>query len=51
MYKLEYLNDQGDWIFHGNYKNEDNAALNAEQKQARGYRTRITNQGKVVREG
>lgn len=48
MYRVEYLNDNGDWIFHGNYSNEDNADRNAEQKQARGYQTRIIHQGKIV---
>jgi hypothetical protein len=51
MYKLEYLNDNGDWIHGGFYKNKENAVFNAEVKERGGYKTRVIYQGQIVREG
>jgi len=50
MYKVEYLNESIGWIYGGCYKNIENAEVNAEVKTQSGYKSRIIQNGKVIKE-
>ena len=50
-YKVEYLNDRGDWILKSWHKNRDNAVIVADVCEDAGRKTRIIHDGKIIREG
>ena len=51
VYKVGYWNDQGDWITKSRHNNQVNAEIMADVVEKSGYRTRMTHQGKIVKEG
>ena len=48
MYKVEWLNYQGDWIHNSWHKNLENAEANAEVR-AKKCVTRILRQGQIIK--
>jgi hypothetical protein len=50
MFKVEFLNDRGDWIHSSFHKNQENADISAEEMEDKGYQTRVLYCGKIVRE-
>jgi hypothetical protein len=47
QYKVEYLNDNQDWILNSFHTNYENAVINAEVR-ARNYTARVIREGKIV---
>jgi len=47
QYRVEYLNDNGDWIKYSLHSNKDNAIINAEVR-ARQYTARVVFEGKII---
>ena len=50
-YRVEYLNDHGDWIVSSRHQNQSSAIVNAEVKAQAGRSVRIVHDGKIVWEG
>jgi hypothetical protein len=48
VYKVEYLNEFGDWIYSSWHKNKDHAIVNAEVKSSSGFRSRIIHHGQII---
>jgi hypothetical protein len=48
MYKVEWLNPQGDWILNSWHKNKENAEANAQVRAKSGYTSRIIHEGKII---
>jgi hypothetical protein len=51
QFKVEYLNDHGDWVLKSWHKGEDKAEIVASVCQEAGYKTRIVHEGKIIRSG
>lgn len=47
MYKVEYCNDNGDWVLYSWHRNKENAFINAEVK-AKQYASRVIFEGKII---
>lgn len=48
MYKVEYLNEFGEWIYSSWHKNKDHAFINAEVKRNSGFKSRIIHAGQII---
>jgi hypothetical protein len=51
MHIVYFLNEHDDWIKKSFHKNLEHAVIVAQVCEADGYRTRIVEDGKIIREG
>jgi len=48
MYKVEYLNEFGEWIYSSWHKNSEFAFINATVKAKAGLKSRVIHKGQII---